>query len=134
MWNDNESVWLNTSTNTTEKLPGGIYTCRITTNAGNNNGGYLASENNQLWVFTGSFTHIKGIQGGAVNDDNDAPEIVENVAQWWHKNEITSVAGARAYIVRKMIGGYMQTHFRFTGITEAYSAYISLWFDMKRLW
>ena len=77
-----------------EKLPEGIYTCKITNIGGYNNGGMGASENLLLWVFTGSFTHIKGGQAGAVNDTDDAPDIVEDVAQWWHKNEITSVAGA----------------------------------------
>jgi hypothetical protein len=134
MWDDDDSVWLDTSTNTTGKLPEGIYTCRITTLSGYNNGGMGASENLYLWVFTGSFTHIKGLQGGAVNDSDDAPEIIEDVAQWWHKNEISSVAGSRAFIVRKMVGGYMQTHFRFTGISAVNSSYINLRFEMKRLW
>ena len=134
MWDDNSSVWLDTSTNTTGKLPSGIYTCRITNLGGYNNGGMGASENLLLWVFTGSFTHIKGAQAGAVNDTDDAPDIVEDVAQWWHKNEITSVAGARAFIVRKMVGSYMQTYFRFTGISASNSSYINLRFEMKRLW
>ena len=134
MWDDNSSVWLDTSTNTTGKLPEGIYTCRITNLGGYNNGGMGASENLLLWVFTGSFTHIKGAQAGAVNDTDDAPDIVEDVAQWWHKNEITSVAGARAFIVRKMVGSYMQTYFRFTGISASNSSYINLRFEMKRLW
>ena len=131
MWNDNDSVWLNTSTNTTEKLPEGIYTCKITTN-GNNIAGVGASENYYLWVFTGSFTHIKGAQAGAVNDFDNQPDIVEDVAQWWHKNEI----GTRAFIVRKTSGssGYMETHFRFTGVSVANSSYINLRFEMKRLW
>jgi hypothetical protein len=133
-WNDDQTIWLDTATNTTVKLPQGIYTCRITTLAGYNNGGMGASENLLLWVFTGSFTHIKGAQGGAVNDADDAPEIVEDIAQWWHKNEITNVAGARAYIVRKMVGGFMETHFRFTGISNANGSYINLRFEMKRLW
>ena len=132
MWNDNDSVWLNTTTNTTEKLPSGVYTCKITTNNGNNNGNKGASENLYLWVFTGSFTHIKGAQGGAVNDFDNQPDIVEDVAQWWHKNEI----GTRAFIVRKTSGssGYMETHFRFTGVSVANSSYINLRFEMKRLW
>ena len=132
MWNDDDSVWLNTTTNTTEKLPEGIYTCKITTNGGNNNGGMGASENLLLWVFTGSFTHIKGGQAGYVNDSDNQPDIVEDVAQWWHKNEI----GTRAFIVRKTSGssGYMETHFRFTGVSGAYSSYINLRFEMKRLW
>ena len=134
MWDDNSSVWLDTSTNTTGKLPEGIYTRRITNLGGYNNGGMGASENLLLWVFTGSFTHIKGAQAGAVNDTDDAPDIVEDVAQWWHKNEITSVAGARAFIVRKMVGSYMQTYFRFTGISASNSSYINLRFEMKRLW
>jgi hypothetical protein len=134
MWNDDQTIWLDTATNTTVKLPEGIYTCRITTLGGYNNGGMGASENLQLWVFTGSFTHLKGAQGGAVNDNDDAPEIVEDIAQWWHKNEITNVAGARAYIVRKMVGGFMETHFRFTGISNAVGSYINLRFEMKRLW
>ena len=134
MWDDNSSVWLDTSTNTTGKLPEGIYTCRITNLGGYNNGGMGASENLLLWVFTGSFTHIKGGQAGAVNDTDNAPDIVEDVAQWWHKNEITSVAGARAYVVRKMVGSYMQTYFRFTGISASNSSYINLRFEMKRLW
>ena len=132
MWNDDDSVWLNTTTNTTEKLPEGIYTCKITTNGGNNNGGMGASENLLLWVFTGSFTHIKGGQAGYVNDSDNQPDIVEDVAQWWHKNEI----GTRAFIVRKTSGssGYMETHFRFTGVSVANSSYINLLFEMKRLW
>ena len=132
MWNDDDSVWLNTTTNTTEKLPEGIYTCKITTNGGNNNGGMGASENLLLWVFTGSFTHIKGGQAGYVNDSDNLPDIVEDVAQWWHKNEI----GTRAFIVRKTSGssGYMETHFRFTGVSVANSSYINLRFEMKRLW
>ena len=132
MWNDNDSVWLNTTTNTTEKLPSGVYTCKITTNNGNNNGNKGASENLYLWVFTGSFTHIKGAQGGAVNDFDNQPDIVEDVAQWWHNNEI----GTRAFIVRKTSGssGYMETHFRFTGVSVANSSYINLRFEMKRLW
>ena len=132
MWNDDDSVWLNTTTNTTEKLPEGIYTCKITTNGGNNNGGMGASENLLLWVFTGSFTHIKGGQAGYVNDSDNQPDIVEDVAQWWHKNEI----GTRAFIVRKTSGssGYMETHFRFTGVSVANSSYINLRFEMKRLW
>ena len=134
MWDDNSSVWLDTATNTTGKLPAGIYTCKITTLAGYNNGGMGASENLHLWVFTGSFTHLKGAQGGAVNDSDDSPDIVEDVAQWWHKNEITSVAGARAFIVRKMVGSYMQTYFRFTDISASNSSYINLRFEMKRLW
>ena len=132
VWNDDSSVWLNTTTNTTEKLPEGIYTCKITTNNGYNNGNKGASENLYLWVFTGSFTHIKGAQGGGVNDSDNQPDIVEDVAQWWHRNEI----GTRAFIVRKTSGssGYMETHFRFTGVSVANSSYINLRFEMKRLW
>ena len=67
-----------------------------------------------------------------MNDSDNQPDIVEDVAQWWHKNEI----GTRAFIVRKTSGssGYMETHFRLTGVSVAYSSYINLRFEMKRLW
>ena len=61
MWDDNQAVWLDSSTSTNVILPSGIYTCKITTNLGNNNGNKGASENLYLWVFTGSFTHINGV-------------------------------------------------------------------------
>ena len=83
MWDDNQAVWLDSSTSTNVILPSGIYTCKITTTAGNSNGNKGASENLYLWVFTGSFTHIKGAQNGSTNDFDKLPEIVESIAQWW---------------------------------------------------
>ena len=133
MWDDNQAVWLDSSTSTNVILPSGIYTCKITTNLGNNNGNKGASENLYLWVFTGSFTHIKGVQNGQTNDFDNSPEIVESIAQWWHKNELSTEVGSRAEIVRKP-NSYMQTYFRWRGIPEGNGSFINLRFQMKRLW
>jgi hypothetical protein len=130
MWDDNQAVWLDSSTSTNVILPSGIYTCKITTNGGNSNGNKGASENLRLWVFTGSFTYIKG---PFTNDFDKSPEIVESIAQWWHKNELSTEVGSRAEIVRKP-NSYMQTYFRWRGIPEGNGSFINLRFQMKRLW
>ena len=134
MWDDNQAVWLDSSTEHKRNLADLASTLAKSPQILAIATAIRGQAKTCICGFSLVVSHTSRVYRTArLTTFDNSPEIVESIAQWWHRNELPLRCGSRAEIVRKP-NSYMQTYFRWRGIPEGNGSFINLRFQMKRLW